>query len=142
MAEYISEIKPIAHPRPLVYGQLSDLRGLANIQELLSSHSAASKIAIEAIDADTCAFVIPMAGRLTLKIVEREPEKTIKLEAQQSPIPLTLWIQLVEREGTTHLRLTIRTELNFMMKQMLGSKLQEGVDRLAEMMAVLPYDRG
>lgn len=140
MADYTSGIKAIASPRTTVFDKLSDLRGIEQAQALLQQSPEASAITIEAIDADSCAFVIPMAGRLTLRIVEREPHKTIKLEADQSPIPLTLWIQLVEDSvAQTHLRLTLRTELNFMLKQMLGSKLQDAVDKLATLMAALPY---
>lgn len=140
MADYVSEIKTAIAPRSLVYSKLSDLRGLDQVKDVLAEHPEASQVTIEVIDQDSCAFVVPMAGKLILRVVDREPEKTIKLEAEQSPIPLTLWIQLLEGEAsTTHLRVTLRTELNFMLKQMLGSKLQQGVDRLAEMMALLPY---
>lgn len=139
MADYTSNIKSIAVSRSRVYSRLSDLSGLSRVREVIPEEHA-GKIDIEAIDSDTCAFNIPMAGKLTLKVVEREPDKTIKLEAQSSPIPLTIWIQLIEPEvGDTRLRLTLRTELNFMMKKMLGGKLQEGVEKLADMMAMLPY---
>lgn len=141
MAEYISGIKSIEAPTEAVFAKLNDLRGLSQVAEVLGGHQELSQIEIEVIDSDNCAFVLPMAGRLHLRIVDREPNKTIKLEAVESPIPLTLWIQLVEGEGgaKTHLRLTLRAELNFMLKQMLGSKLQDGVDKLATMMASLPY---
>lgn len=140
MADYVSNIKSIVAARRCVYEKLSDLNGLAKVGDALRQHPEASKVQLEAIDSDTCAFVIAGAGRLELKVVEREEDKTIKLEAQQSPIPLTMWIQLLEpTPGDTRLRLTLRTELNFMMKKMLGSKLQDGVERMADMLAQLPY---
>ncbi len=141
MADYVSQIKAIVSDRTSVYNKLSDLSGLAGIGEKLKE-TEVGKVEIEAIDSDSCAFIIPKAGRLVFRIVEREPEKTIKLEAEASPIPLTMWIQLLEPQaGDTRLRLTIRTELNFMMKKMIGGKLQEGVDRLADMMAMIPYQK-
>ncbi len=142
MAEYISNIIPISAPRHLVYKKLSDLSGLSTIAETVKSHPSASGIGIEVIDADRCSLSIPMAGKLQLHIVEREPEKLIKLEAEQSPIPLTLWTQLVEKEETpetTYLRLSLHTELNFLMKQMLGDKLQDAVNKLAETFGRIPY---
>lgn len=140
MADYVSNIKQIGAPRQSVYDKLSDLSALSRIGDALSAHPEASKIQIEAVDRDTCAFVISGAGRLELKVVEREPDKTIKLEAQSSPIPLTLWIQLLEpAPSDTRLRLTLRTELNFIMRKMLGSKLEEGIERMADMLAQLPY---
>lgn len=139
MADYTSNIKSISVSRTRVYEKLSDLSGLHHIKEIIPAEYS-GKIEIEVIDSDICAFNIPMAGKLILKVTEREPEKTIKLEAQSSPIPLTMWIQLIEPQAEdTKLRLTLRTELNFMMKKMLGGKLQEGVERLAEVLAMLPY---
>ncbi len=140
MTDYVSQIKAISANRVNVYNRLSDLTGLATIGDRLKGTEAA-QVEIEAIDSDSCAFVIPKAGRLVFRIVEREPDKTIKLEAEASPIPLTMWIQLLEPQaGDTRMRLTIRTKLNFMMKKMVGDKLQEGVDRLADMIAMIPYN--
>lgn len=139
MTDYVSKIKHIPAPRSLVYSKLSDLRGLSRISEALK-HTEAGKVELEVIDADTVAFQVPMAGKLSLKIVEREPEGTIKLEAQQSPLPITLWIQLLElAPADTRLRLTLRTELNFLTKQLVGSKLEEGVEKLADLLASVPY---
>lgn len=140
MADYVSSIKSIRASQSQVYNKLSDLSGMASIGEALKNHPEASKIGIEAIDADNCAFVIAGAGRMQMRIVEREPNKTIKLEAIDAPIELTLWIQLVAADSDdTRLRLTLRTELNFLLRKMIGGKLQDGVEKLADMMAMLPY---
>ncbi len=139
MTDYVSQIKAIVAPRSAVYDKLSKLSNLAGIGDKLKG-SELEKVDIEAIDDDTCAFNIPKAGRLVLRIVEREENKTIKFEAEASPIPLTMWVQLLEpNPNDTRLRLTLRTDLNFMMRKMLGNKLEEGVNRLADMMAMLPY---
>ena len=89
MSDYVSNIKTIAAPRSRVYDRLSNLGGLASIQDRLPEE-AREKISIEAIDNDSCAFVIPAAGRLVLRIVERSPEETIKLATATNsvtPIP-------------------------------------------------------
>lgn len=140
MADYISGIKSIRATQSQVYNKLSDLSGMGAIGEALKHHPEASKVGIEAIDSDNCAFIIAGAGRLHLRVVEREPEKTIKLEAVDAPIQLTIWIQLVPADTyDTRLRLTLRTELNFIMKKMIGGKLQDGVEKLADMMSMMPY---
>ena len=139
MSDYISSIKSIPAPRHHVYERLSDLNGLASVKEHLPEETK-EKIQIEPIDRDSCAFVIPGAGRLVLHIVEREPEGTIKLATDQSPLDLTIWIQLIEPNASdTRLRLTLRAELNFFVQKMIGSKLQDGVEKLVEMLARLPY---
>ena len=123
MSDYISSIKSIPAPRHRVYERLSDLNGLASVKEHLPEE-AKEKIQIE----------------LVLHIVEREPEGTIKLATDQSPLDLTIWIQLIEPNASdTRLRLTLRAELNFFVQKMIGSKLQDGVEKLADMLARLPY---
>ena len=131
MSDYVSSIKAIAAPRTRVYQRLSDLSGLANIQDRLPEE-AREKITIEPIDSDSCAFVVPGAGRLVLRIIEREPEGTIKLATEQSPIDLTLWIQLLEpAPGDTRLRLTLRADLNFFMRKMVEKHLKKAPDGIA-----------
>ncbi|MCZ4238151.1 hypothetical protein O4H25_15030, partial [Staphylococcus equorum] len=71
-------------------------------------------------DADTLSFSVPAIGQLTLKIIEREPSKCIKLETTNSPLPFNMWIQLVPT--TTEeckLKVTIGMELNPFMKGMI-----------------------
>ena len=40
---------------------------------------------------------------------------------------------------TCKMRLTLRAELNFFIKQMVSKPLQEGVENIANMLAGLPY---
>jgi hypothetical protein len=42
-------------------------------------------------------------------------------------------------EMTSKLRVTLDADLNFFVKQMLGSKLEKGVEKLADMLAIMPY---
>ena len=37
------------------------------------------------------------------------------------------------------MRLTLKADLNMMMKMMIGSKLEKGLDKMADMLAGLPY---
>jgi hypothetical protein len=37
------------------------------------------------------------------------------------------------------MRLTLKADLNMMMKMMIGKKLEEGIDKFADMLAMLPY---
>lgn len=140
MSDYTSSIKSIAAPRAKVYARLSNLSGLNGLQDRLPAE-AKEKITIEAIDNDSCAFVVPGAGRIVLRVVERKENDTIKLATEQSPLDLTLWIQLLEPSpGDTRLRLTLRADLNFFVRKMIGGKLKDGIEKLADMMAMIPYN--
>ena len=81
-----------------------------------------------------------MIGKLTLQIIEREENKCVKFQAADAPIDANLWIQVLPvSAGGSKMRVTLKAELNMMMKMMIGSKLEQGVDKMADMLATLPY---
>lgn len=139
MTEYRSGIKAINAPNDRVFNTLSDLNNLNNLRNLLPSEHR-DKLSFDVVNSDECVFDIQGAGKVTLKVVEREPNKTIKFEAQSSPIPLIMWIQLIEpNPNDTRLRLTLHAKLNFFVKKMIGNKLEIGVDQIATLLASIPY---
>ncbi|MBQ9470115.1 MAG: polyketide cyclase [Bacteroidales bacterium] len=84
-------------------------------------------------DHDSCTFSIKglTAG---LRIVEREEFKTIKITGNELvPMEFYLWIQLKEvAPYDTRMKITAKAELNMMMRMLLGKKLEEGVNSLAD----------
>lgn len=93
---------------------------------------------------ESCRFKVK-GFTLGLKMVEREPNKHIKVCADDSvggmPIPFTFWTQMKDTtpEGAagprTHLRIVLDIELNPMLKMMVGGKMQTAVDNIAEQIA-------
>jgi carbon monoxide dehydrogenase subunit G len=91
-------------------------------------------------DSDSCSFAVDPIGKITFQIVEREPNKTIKFQTTNSPIPLTLWVQLKQVvENDTRLKLTARADLNPFIKPMVSKPMQEAVDKISTLLASLPY---
>ena len=92
-------------------------------------------------DADSCRFNISGMGQAEIRIVEREPIKTIKVASSGSmPVGINFWIQLLPVSAyETKLRLTLDAEMSMMIKMLVNKKLEEGINRLAEMLAMLPY---
>ena len=77
---------------------------------------------------------------VTLRIIEREPCKCIKFEGDKSPIPVNLWIQVLPvTSEQAKLKVTIRAEVNMFMKAMVTKPLQEGVEKIADMLAMISY---
>lgn len=92
--------------------------------------------------ADECSFRVK-GFNVSLRITEREPGKMIKFEGS-TPFEFTLWMQLVETDaadeaGTasadTRMRLVLHAEIPMMVRMMLGSKLQSGLDDAARQIA-------
>lgn len=152
----ISEIKKIPNTTDNVYNFLSDFRKIAKVFEMASQNPQIQeqieaqtkkkmnfKDHIENWEAteDNCSFVIKGFGEAGLQIVEREPNKTLKLSAfGRTPFQFFFWIQLIDKGPyDTRVRLTLHAELNAMMKMMLKKKLEKGIDQLAEGLTQIPY---
>ena len=72
-----------------------------------------------------------------LKMVEQDPYNTIKITNDDTtPFQFAFWVQLKQAEpGDTRMRLVLDVELNSMMKMLVGSKLQEALNKIAEQIA-------
>ena len=99
------------------------------------------------LSSDRIAVPAGMIGTLALRIIEREENKTIKFETEQSPVQANMWIQVLptselttaDGQQGTKMRLTLKADLNPMLKMMLGKKLEQGIEKFADMLAMLPY---
>jgi carbon monoxide dehydrogenase subunit G len=148
MAEsrYVSDIQYIDHNNEVIFNYLSNFQNLSkylteDILEQLAEKVPQVKIQNFQSDADSCSFSVSGFGNAEIRIVEREPYKTIKVEGQGGfPIELTFWVQLLPVDAyKTKLRLTLHTEMGMMVKMMVGNKLEKGINQLAETLAKLPY---
>ena len=134
--KFVSEIKRIPHKAEHIYGMLSDLSNLERVKDRIP----AGKVKDFTFDSDSCSVSVDPVGKICFQIVEREPNQLIKFATTNSPIPLHLWIQLKEvAEADTCMKLTVGAELNPFIKQMVDKPLQEAIDKMAEVLTVLPY---
>lgn len=159
MTEYKSEVKKIYAPVDRVYARLSDLSHLETVKEMAGNpalretflQQAGDKVTPEQLDSfaqklqeveftpDSVSGNTPV-GDVTLQIVEREEPKCIKFDLQGAPVAANMWIQLLPNgDSECAMRITVKADLNFFIKQMVGKKLQQGVDGLAEMLSKIPY---
>jgi hypothetical protein len=136
MTDFISEVKTIPHNDDRIFAMLSDLSNLEKIKDRIPE----DKISDFEFDSDSCSFAVAPVGKITFRIVEREPNKLIKFATTNSPVPLFLWIQLVQAaENDTRMNQTARAELNPFIKPMVSKPLQEAIDRISTVLADLPY---
>lgn len=133
MTTYESDIKTISSSEEVVFGILSDLN---NLDKVAQNPELAGKIKDLQFDTDSCSFAVDALGRVGFRIIEREPFKTIKFESENTPVHINVWIQLKQvAENDTRMKLTLKAELPAMIKMMVGSKLQDGVNAVAEVLA-------
>ena len=136
MSKIESRVKVVPFSQERVYNKLSDLNNLESIKDRIP----ADKVQDMSFDQDTLSLTVSPVGELTLKVIEREPHKCIKFEALKSPIPFNLWIQIVPvSDEECKMRLTIGMDINPFMKGMIQKPLQDGLERMADMMALIQY---
>lgn len=136
MDKFESEVKMIASPQEKVYNRLSDLNNLS----LVESDIPKDKIKSLEYNTDSVTVEVSPVGKITLDIIDREPCKTIKFGSSQSPLDFNFWIQLLPvTEDTCKMKLTAKVELNMLTRGMLKKPIQEGIDKIAEMLSSLPY---
>lgn len=136
MTKFESEVKFIAASQETVFEKLSDLNNLEKIKDRLPQE----KVKNLTFDADSMSVEVNPVGKISLQIVEKEPFKCIKFGAKESPLPFNLWIQLLPVTDTEcKMKLTIGLEINPFMKAMVQKPLQEGLEKMADVMAMIQY---
>lgn len=144
--KYVSEVKTIDNNQQVVYDYLSNFENLSTylnegVLEKVTEKVPQVKITDVVTDQDSCKFNITGFGASEIRIIDREPAKTIKVESSGNlPLNFTFWIQLLPvSEYKTKIRLTLHADMSMMIKMMVGNKLQDGVNQLAETLSKLPY---
>ena len=136
MSKFESGIKHIPHPQTAVYNALSDLSNLDKVKDKLPE----DKIKDLSFDSDSLTIGAPM-GSVSMRIIEREEPKCIKFATEKSPIAANLWIQIVPAgEDACKMKLTIKADINPFIKGMVSKPLQEGLEKIADVLAMIPYN--
>ena len=154
MAKYESSVKQLDYPVDSVYAKVSDLNNLTIIKErindpLIQQQIPADKLAQVKDAIDKLEFTADsvtcqaggMVGTIAVEIVEREENKCVKFSSTSSPVSFKFWVQVLPTsETTSKMKLTLDADLNFFMKQMLNKPLSEGIEKMADMLAMIPYN--
>lgn len=158
MTKFESSVKQISYPQASVFAKLADLRNLEGLKERINDPIVVDQLrATGQVPEDKLAQIQQMAqqlsftedtvsiegtpmGSVTLRIVERDEPKCVKFQVEGAPIAANLWIQVLPIAAyESKMKCTIGAELNFFIKQMAKKPLQEGVEKLAEMLSMIPY---
>lgn len=146
LSKYTSDIHYIEQNQEVVFNFLSNFENLSqyvneSLLEQVTKQVPQIKVSDFESDADSCRFNISGLGEAEIRIVEREPHKTIKvISSGKLPMEFTFWIQLLPvTPYQTKMKLTLHAEMGMMIKMMVGNKLEKGVNQLAEMLTKLPY---
>jgi carbon monoxide dehydrogenase subunit G len=92
---------------------------------------------------DFCRFTFEGMGETGLKIIEKEPFSIIKITGEEgSKFEFFIWIQLKEiSSNDTRIKLTIKAELNPILKMAVSKPLHTFVDSLVDQIEKLPFSQ-
>ncbi|MBR2284969.1 MAG: SRPBCC family protein, partial [Paludibacteraceae bacterium] len=136
-SKYESKITSAPCSAQQIYRVLSNLQNLERVKDLIPK----DKVQEMDIEQDRVRFKVDgLAQKITIAIVDRIENDTIKFGAEGIPMDANFWIQMKEVSPTdTRLKLTVKADIPFMFKFMVEKKLQTGLDQAAEMLARFPY---
>ena len=120
-----------------IYRVLSNLENLERVRQFIPQ----DKVQEMEVSPDRVRLKVDgLAQKITIAIVDRIENDTVKFGAEGIPMDANFWIQLKEVSPTdTRIKLTVKADIPFMFKMMLDKKLQQGLDQAADMLAQFPY---
>ena len=137
MTKFESSVKQIPYPVEDVYRNISDLSNLERVRDRVPE----DKLNSFSFDSDSVSVNVSPVGDLKLRIIEREENKCVKFETEQSPMPFNLWIQVLPVSDTeSKMRVTVKADIPFMLKGMVSGPLQDGVEKIADALSKIPYE--
>jgi len=136
MAKFESSIKQVPYAQEAVYNMLSDLTNLERVRDRVPQ----DKLQDFSFDRDTVAVSVAPVGKISLRICDREEPKCVKFESVDSPMPFHLWIQVLPVTAeTSKMKVTVDADIPFMLKGMVSGPLQDGVEKIADALAMVDY---
>ena len=136
ISKYESSVKGVNSPVEAVYKTLSDLNNIERIKDRIP----ADKVKDIQFDRDSCSLKVDPVGEVKFIICDREENKTVKFTAENSPLPIFIWIQMLPVTTiTSKIKVTCHLELNMFLRGMIGGKIKEGVEKIAETLALINY---
>jgi hypothetical protein len=137
MATFESSVKQIPYSQQQVYNNVSDLSNLEKVRDRVPE----DKVSNFVFDKNTVSVSVSPVGNIKLRIIDREEPKSVKFETEQSPVPFDLWIQILPvTETSCKIKLTVKADLNPFIKGMVSKPLQEGIEKIADALAMVHYE--
>ncbi|UKK48309.1 SRPBCC family protein [Prevotella sp. E9-3] len=136
MATFESSIKQVPFAQQAVYAKLSNLSNLESVRDRVPN----DKLQDFTFDNDSVSISVAPVGKITLRICDREEPKCVKFETVESPLPFNLWIQILPVTAeTSKMKVTVKADIPFMLKGMVSGPLQDGVEKIADALALIDY---
>jgi len=133
MTTYQSAQKTVNKSAAEVFLLLSNLNNIKNFQEKI-----AESVSIQNMMVSDCeiSFDIDVAGKISVKIIETQPEKFVRYRILSILKDADLQININETlPNESNIALILSADIPMTIKMMIGNKLNEGIEKIAEVIA-------
>lgn len=127
MSKIESRVGVIKESEERIYTVLSDFNNFKNLvpEDRVKNWESTT---------DSCSFTVEGIGPVGLRILEKEPNKLIKITSDgKKPVPFVVWIQIKEMaEKDSRIKITADVDVNPLMAAMITGPLKSFVNTLVE----------
>ena len=132
MALYQSKTITVNKPFEEVYGKVSDLKNLEQFRDRIPKEYTVNF----ECDTDYVQFRVAPVGDLLLRIVERGTDK-IRLNVEKLPFKAEISMNIGNvSPSETNIQLVLDADIPFFVKHIVGNKLEEGMDKIADILTL------
>ena len=132
MALYQSKTITVNKPFEEVDGKVSDLKNIEQFRDRIPKEYTVNF----ECDTDYVQFRVAPVGDLLLRIVERGADK-IRLNIEKLPFKAEMSMNIGNvSPSETNIQLVLDADIPFFVKHIVGNKLEEGMDKIADILTL------
>ena len=132
MALYQSKTITVNKPFEEGYGKVSDLKNIEQFRDRIPKEYTVNF----ECDTDYVQFRVAPVGDLLLRIVERGADK-IRLNIEKLPFKAEMSMNIGNvSPSETNIQLVLDADIPFFVKHIVGNKLEEGMDKIADILTL------
>lgn len=144
MSVYKSDKIELSASAENVYNKLSNLENLRSMLENVPAESVPDdkREMFDSISITPDSISVPAGpvGNLTFRVVEKTEPSRIKLAAENSPIPLSLQMDLKPVDSSAcEAQVVIDIALPAMLAPMIGGQIQKMADQFGQVLKAIPF---
>lgn len=134
MTKYSSQPYTVERSAADISDRFADLTRMeTSLQDMPEEQRA--KIGQLKFDTDSITVVTPQVGDITLKVVERNPERIV-FAAEKSPVPMNIMVEMQPKsEASTEVTTSVEVEIPAMLRPLIGPQLQKVADQFGSILA-------
>jgi len=122
----------VNQPKTKVFEQMSDLRNIEKHKDKFPNNTDLEMQFAQ----DFISAKLPVLGEAIVRLVEKKGEENLKFSVENLPMTANVYIKLDEIETEkTQIQIVLEVDIPFFLGKIIGDKLQNALDKTAEIIA-------